>query len=597
MKKRSEIAEEYKWDLSDYAISAEDCLQKAEAIQKSLDKFKEFENNLKDEENIFKCLELESKISKELIKIGIYADSKFNEDTSNDIYAELMSKVEAALSEASLATSFINVEIGKLSILTLKKLEQNPLHPNFSNYFKEIIRNKKYILSDKEEAILSQMGNFAGGFKANLTFYESSDIKFKPAKDSEGKNHEVTQTTYEKLLSSNDPVLRENVYKSLNGEFANLENTLANNYASHVKMISTFTKIRGYDSVLQAELYADNLSTKLYDLLIKKVKENACIFQNALNAKQQALGLEKMKISDTYADVGKEYDKEISFDNAFETIKLTLKPFGEEYIKVFDLSKAQKWIDFCENQNKRTGAYETCAYGCHPLVFMQFTNDISSTFTIAHELGHAIHSYFSNKTQPYEKSDYPIFVAEVASTVNETLLSLHLINNAQTIEEKAYYQNQFLDQARATILGQTLFAEFEKLVFEKYDLDKALSKKFFQETYENLTKEYYGNNIEILPETKYAYSRIPHFFRQFYVYKYATGMLSALLIVKKFMDKEDGIQDKYIKFLSSGSSLTPLETLKIVGVDLEKEETFDEAFEFLNWVEKDFENSVNNLKK
>ena len=592
MKKREEIAEKYKWDLSDYALSVEDCEEKLEKFKSYLPKVQAFKGKLTNAETIFECLSLESKISQEVSKILVYAYSRKTEDTSNHEMIELEDKINAFCTELSTASSYIDVEISALDNDFLLALQNNKNHPEFSNYFKAVLRNKKYILSEKEEKIMSQIGTFAGGFGNNMKIYDSSDITFKPALDSNGKEYEVSIANYEKYMSSPDPVLRESMYKSLNGEYKNLENMLANNFSSYVKMVSTLTKIRGYNSVLESKLLGDELTEDFFNLLIKKVKQHAGIFHNFFKTKQKILGLEKLKICDVPTQLGKAESVEISFEEAFDTLLRTLQPLGEEYLSVLKKSVSERWIDVFDNENKYSGQYECACYGCHPLVFLKFNNDISSTLTLAHELGHAMHSYYSNKSQPYENHDYPIFLAEIASTVNETFMCMLLIKNAKTLDEKIYYINEFLDNARATILRQTQFAEFEKLVFEKYAVDMAVSKKFFQDTYENLTKEYYGNMVEMLPETKYEYSRIPHFFRSFYVFKYATGMLSAILIVKKFMDNEPGIQEKYIKFLSSGSSLPPLETLKIVGVDLENPKTFDEAFEFLDKVVKDFENTI-----
>ncbi|MBQ2713905.1 MAG: oligoendopeptidase F [Clostridia bacterium] len=592
MKKREEIAEKYKWDLSDYALLPQDCEEKLEKFKSYLPEVQAFKGRLTHAETIFQCLTLESKISQEISKLEAYAYCRKSEDTVNHEITELEDKINAFCAEFSTAISYIDVEIGTQNNDFLLSLQHDKRHPEFSNYFKAILRNKKYILSEKEEEIMSQIGTFAGGFESNMRSFDSADITFKPAYDSNGKEYEVSIANYEKYMSSPDAVLRESMYKNLNGGYKNLENTLANNYSSFVKMVSTLTKIRGYDSVLQSQLYADELTEDFYNLLIKKVKEHAVIFRRYSKLKQKILGLETLKICDLGTQIGKTENSEISFEEAFNMVVTTLQPLGEDYISILKKSVSERWIDVFDNENKYSGQYECACYGCHPLVFLKFNNDISSTLTLAHELGHAMHSYYSNKSQPYEKHDYPLFLAEIASTVNETFMCMHLIKNAKTKDEKIYYINEFLDNARATILTQTQFAEFEKLVFEKYDAEKSLSKNFFLDTYERLTKEYNGEDVELLPETKNIYSRIIHFYWLFYVYKYATGMLSAILIVKKFMDNEQGIQEKYIKFLSSGSSLSPLETLKIVGVDLENPKTFDEAFEFLDKVVKDFENTI-----
>ena len=594
MRKREEIEEKFKWDLSQYAKSNADCESKYKKILEILPNFKKYEGKLIDSKTIFECLEKESKIALEISKLKVYTSCAKNTDSKDDEMAELDDKTDDLCSEFSQVTSFIDVEISALSDDFLRNLQNDPNHQEFSNYFKEIIRSKKHILSDKEELLLSQLGTFTDGFSENLSIFESADLKFKPAVDSAGKEYPLSFSTYGEYLESSDAKLRESAYRNLNGAFAAIENLIANNYASHVKMSTTFTKIRRYNSVLEAELDGDELSLEFYNLLLKKVKQNAKILQNFLKTKKSLLGLEKMKISDVSAGVGKVENKKIPFQDAFNMLLEAVKPLGKEYSEVLKSAITERWIDLYDNEGKRSGEYETGVYGCHPLVFLKFNDDISSTTTLAHELGHAMHSYFSIKNQPKEKADYPIFLAEIASTVNETLLTMNLINNAKTREEKIYYINAFLEVVRGTIYRQTQFAEFEKEVFEKYANDKALSKKFFQETYENLTKEYYGNSVELYPETKLEYGRIPHFYRQFYVYKYATGLLSAVLIVKKFLNNEPNMQQKYIKFLSSGSSLPPLETLKIVGIDLEKEASFDEAFEFIGKIEKDFENLVQN---
>ena len=572
MKKRSEIEEKDKWDLSGYFKDDAEFLNEFNYLKTQTDFLAGYRGKLKDEKTILECLERDQEISKRLEVLYVYAVLKTREDAGNSLYQERQTQVGTLISQFSTKSAFVSVEIKKNPNSLLKKLGENS---QFKNYFKDILRNKKHILSEKEERILSMSSDMASGFSDNFDLFNDADLKFPKVYDSKRKSHELNHSNYMQLMQSKDRTLRKNTLKALNGEYGKFNNFLASNYISEIKSNVFYARASKYKNCLDKSIFLEEADRRVYDKLIACVNENLDVIYDYYDLKKKSQNLPNFAIFDQFAPE-KEVEKKYSFDEAFEIVKKATKPLGEEYSKILDLAKAERWIDKYPNKNKDSGAFSWGAYGKNPVLLLNFVGNTQSLFTLAHELGHSMHTYFSNKSQNYDQAGYKIFVAEVASIVNEMLLLKYLQKNAKTSAEKIYYFDHFLSEFKSTVFRQTMFSEFEQFAHETFENSLPISAEVLNNFYYDLNRKYFGKNVKLIPEIKYEWSRIPHFYNAFYVYKYAIGMIAAIYLVDEIIPKEP---ERYIKFLSSGSTKPPIELLFDAGANLRSKEPFQKAFD------------------
>ncbi len=577
MKKRSEIEEKYKWDLTKFCKNDEDFYQKLEKLSSRISEFKKYENKLSDEKILFECLEKETEFEKELSFVVFYASRKLSEDNSSRKANEMNEKVSFVLTNYSNVTTFVGVEISKFSNQKLKNLISDAKFCNYKRYFEGVLRSKKHTLSKKEELLLSKVSECVGENSTVFDKLSDVDIKFDDIADSKGKKYEFNNSKYNLYAESSDRELRKNAFAEMNGRYGKYINTISANYISNVKEDCVFAKIRKFKSALSAAIFSEEASEKVYNLLIKKVRENIDIMYDYFEIKRKLLNLDKFAVYDNYAPVVSEIDLKFSYEEAIEIIKKAVSVLGKDYVNLIDRAKNERGIDVFPNENKDSGAYSSAVYGATPCVLTNFEGNLESVFTLAHELGHAMHSYFSNENQPIQTCDYVIFVAEVASTTNEMLLLRYFLNNAKNDKEKMYYFDHFLKQAKSTIFRQTMFAEFEEFAHNEYEKERPLSAELLCEKYKELNDFYFGPKVEQIPQMQYEWARIPHFYSSFYVYKYATGLICAINISNHLLE-DNSFAKQYKKFLSSGCSKDPISLLKIAGCDLTKEKTFDDSF-------------------
>ena len=576
MKNRSEIEQKYKWDLTKFCKDEKDFYNKLDALTEKLEEFKNFEGKLSSDDTLLKYLKFKYKFYEDTC-FDLYPHLRQSEDASNRQANEMCEKLGMFYSKLSPIITSIETEIDKFSLDKLKRLVKEPKFSAYKRFFEETIRHKKHSLSKKEEVLLSKMGECLGGCSESYDKFSDVDLKFDKIKDKNGKEHEFSQSRYSLYAESEDRVLRENAFKEINSKRGDFIHFLASNYISNVKEDCVIAKIRKYKSALEEALYCEEIDPRVYDMLIKKVRENVELQHRYFELKRKMLKLDKFAIYDTFAPVSKN-TKKFTYDEAIEIIKKAVAVLGEEYVNLIQRAKDERWIDVMPNKNKDSGAYSTANKGATPVVLTNFEGNLESVFTLAHELGHAMHSYFSNKTQPIQTAYYTIFVAEVASTTNEQLLLQYLLKNAKTDAEKISYYDYFLKEMRSCIFRQTMFAEFEEFAHAEYEKEHPLSCELLCEKYKELNDFYHGKKVVQIPEMKYEWARIPHFYRSFYVYKYAIGLICSLKISSGLLS--DGkFADKYIKFLSSGCSKDPVFLLKIADCDLTQEKTFDDAFD------------------
>ena len=592
MQERKDIPEESKWDLSKFYRDEKECYAHLKKFENYKTLIAKYEGKLSNDDTLLELLKLEDKISEECGRLGVYVFVRQSEDVRNSQINELAEEFDRVMNDYSMASAYIDVEIADFSDEKLKGLIKNPRFADYKRTFESYLKAKKHILSKKEEKLISGM-SFLGGFSDNFDKFDDGDLKFNKVKDSKGRRHELTHSAYRELAESRDATLRKNTYIEFNGAYGRYINFLSNNYINKVKQSCYFAKIRGYKSSLSASIFNEEASEEVYNRLIKKVHSNIDIFYDYMEIKRKMLGLDKISIVDSFAPIAKNVSKKYTYDEAIELIKKAVAPLGDEYVKLIQRAKDERWIDVYPNAGKDSGAYSIHAYGITPLVLTNFTGTLDSVFTLAHELGHALHSYFSMTKQKIQTSEYVIFVAEVASTTNEMLLLRYLMQRAKSTSEKIYYLDKLFSDVKSTIFRQTMFSEFEQITHAMYERGEPLSKDKLSKEYYKLNQFYFGDKVELVDEVKYEWARIPHFFRSFYVYKYATGLISALNFSEKIFNGDLAARDKYLGFLSAGCSDTPIKILQKAGCDLEKDEIFDDVFAYLR---KQIKTWINLLK-
>ncbi|MDF2523675.1 MAG: pepF [Clostridiales bacterium] len=568
--KREEIDIKYKWKLEDmYANNQvwEDDLKKIKALAGELEKYK---GQLgKGADQLLGCLKLTDNLMSSIDMLFAYARMRRDEDNSNHVYQALTDRATAIATEISAAISFMVPEMTSIPEKTLREfIDSNSELQIYRHFIDEALRQKAHILSEREEELLALSSDISQAAQDAFTMFNNADIKFPFIKDEDGEEIEVTKGRYVKFLESKDRTVRENAFHAIYESYSKMKNTLASTLTSNIKTNKFYATVRKYSSSLEASLDSDNIKIEVYDNLIETVHKNLPLMDRYLKLRKKALNLDELHMYDLYVPIIEQPKRHILYEDALNTVEAGLEPLGEEYLGYLKNSFKNGWIDVFENEGKTSGAYSWGAYKSHPYVLLNYQGTINDVFTLAHEMGHALHSFYTNKTQPYINSQYKIFVAEVASTVNENLLMKYLLNKSTDKKEKAYLLNHFLEEFRGTVFRQTMFAEFEKITHNKIEQGEALTTQDLCKIYRDLNLTYFGSEVVVDEDIDMEWSRIPHFYNSFYVYKYATGFSSASAISQAILKEGKSAVERYVNFLSSGGSDYPLELLKKAGVDL-----------------------------
>lgn len=594
-KLREEISNEYKWDLEAIYKNKEEFEDELKKIEQEIDKIDKYKDILMESSsNLLECLELDTNISRRLSKAHTYANCYFDSDTGNASYQEMLGKVNNLYQKYSEKISFIEPSILKCDYNTIQKyMEESPKLKSYERNLKEIYRFKKYILSDNEEKIIS---NLEKALDSSSTTYESltdTDMTYGNIIDENGESVELTDSNYNKYIKSNDRRVRKEAFDELYRVYSNFKNTICSTIKGNIEANTSIAKIRGYNSSIEASLFSDNIDVSVYNNLIDTVSNNLSSLFKYYDLKKKILGLDEMHLYDTYVSIINEKPREYTFDEAKELVKKALSVLGDKYINDLNNAFTGKWIDIYNNKGKRGGAYSGGSYDTYPYVLLNFEGTLNDVSTLAHELGHSMHSYYSRLNNSYQDSNYKIFVAEVASTVNELLLSKYLLKNTSDKREKLIILNNLLDLFKATIFRQTMFAEFEKNIYEKHEKGEILTAELLCNDYYELNKKYFGNSVYVDDEIKYEWERIPHFYYYFYVYKYATGLSAACYIVNGILSGSKDALDNYLKFLTLGGSMDPLDELKVAGIDMTKPEAILSAIHMFDEILEEFEQLYN----
>ena len=573
---RNQVPAERKWRVEDIFESIDAWNEAYAECEGELD-FSEFEGKLNTVENVLACMEKMNALVLKLNKLAVYAHIRHDEDSRNSEFAALSARFSMLGMKVSGATAFITPELTALPVKTLEAFAADPRLSDYDYTIKGIIKNKPHVLSREMEELLSQGSRVFGGYQQVFGMMNNADFPF-PTVKIDGKDVTVSHGMYGVLLHHPDVRVRKKVFKAYYKSFIGLINTITATYTGNVDKDIFLAKARKYKSCLDKALASEDVDVKVYKNLLRAVNKGLPLLHRYFRDRKKVLGMNKMHMYDLYLPLVADAELKLDYEEAFDLVVEGLAPLGERYQSLLREAHDNGWIDVEETEGKRAGAYSISVYGLkHPYVLLNYQPTTNNVFTIAHELGHALHSYHSQLAQPQEKSDYKIFVAEVASTVNEVLLIKHLLAKTEDDNFKKYLLSYYMDMIKSTCFRQTQFAEFEFLAHDMAEKGQPLTKDALCEAYLELNKKYYGRSVISDPEIAYEWARIPHFYRAFYVYKYATGIISAISIAERIYTEGAPAVEDYFKFLSSGGSDSPVELLKLAGVDLTKKDAFEAA--------------------
>lgn len=582
----------YNWNLKDIFKNEEEFNKEKNEIKEILEKIKTHQGKLCDtSDNLYNCYRLYEQALEKYERVYSYGMLKYHLDMSNQEGIKLFKEVEILGTDFSVATSFITPEITYEDETKIKDyLENDKRLTPYSRDIKEILEKKKHVLSKEEENILANLSETISAPENTFDMLTNVEFKFGKLINENREEVELTDSNYTLYLKSQNQEVRKQAFNLMYKKYSEFVNTITEMYIANVKAKTTIAKLRKYDSSLEQAVDHDDASIKVYNSLIEAIDENISSNYKFLKLKKKMLNLSEMHMYDLYFNPCEQGKDEISFEEAKEEVLNALQILGKEYVDKLNEAFDNNWIDVFAKDNKRSGAYSMGVYGIHPFVLTNFVNSKRDVSTIAHELGHSMHSYYSNANQNVIDANYTIMVAEVASTVNEILLSDYQIKNEKDNKKKAELLYELLEMIRATFFRQAMFAEFEKLVHEKIENNEMLSSEDLNNIYYDLNKKYFGEAVNIDEEIKYEWARIPHFYSDFYVYKYATGVSAAIAIATKILNKEPGFVEKYIEMLKQGCSKKSIDLLKMVDVDLEDKNTYKDTIKF-------YEEKIEELKK
>ena len=589
-KTRSEIEEKYKWDLTPIYKDVDSWYEDYNLVSKEIKKVLEFKGNIVNSaKNLLDYIEFSMNLERKLYKLYYYAHLNFDSDTTNDEYQKINGKIENLLAEYNRLDSFANPEMMKIDYSQVKEFyKEEPRLQEYEFLLEQLYRYKDHILNTEAESIISSFANINSTPEQVFEALTDSDLKFGKVKNDKGEDVELTESNYSSFIESTNRDVRKEAFEMLLKTYSNYKNTIANTFAGNVEVLTTMAKLKKYSSSLEASLFDDNISTEVYNNLIDTVSNNLNVLYKYFDLKKEVLGLDEFHLYDQYNSLVPGCSKNYTFEEAKELVLKALAVLGEDYVSNLNKAFDERWIDVYNNKGKRTGAYSSGFYDTNPYVLLNFNGKFGDVSTLAHELGHSMHTYYSCHNNPYQYSSYKIFVAEVASTVNELLLKYYILNHTDDVNEKKYIINEMMNNFKSTIYRQTMFAEFERDMHALKEKGEILTSQLLSDKYYELNKKYFGPDVVVDDVIRYEWERIPHFYYDFYVYKYAIGLSCACYIADGILNNKPNALENYKKFLSSGGSDYPANELKIAGIDVTKSEVVESAIKMFDNLIKQF---------
>lgn len=587
-KERCEVDKCYKWDLEKIYKTVEDIDKDKQKVEDSVISLLNYKGHLCDSsDNLYNALKLYFEIERTLDKLIVYSNMKLHEDMSLSSSRTIASKYDKFLDEVSSQISFFSVELLKNDESLIKKyIKEDERLKEYEFSIEQVFRDKPYILNEEQEKMMASLGEV---LNTPTEIYETLDTTSLSFDDFyiNNEKYSLNQSNYTLYLRDDNREIRKKAFLNYYKEYKKMKDTLSSVLYGNIKANFFISKQRGYKSPLEMYLYGENIPTSLYEKLIKEVSNRIDVSYKYIALRKKVLNLDEMHMYDIYVPLVK-YDKKYTYEEALDIVKEALKPLGDTYIKDLNNIISSSCIDVYHNKNKQTGAYSWGCYDTLPYVLLNFEGTFNDVSTLAHELGHSMHSYYSKNNNPYQDASYTIFLAEVASTVNEILLNKYMYKNAKTKNEKLYFLNNLLEMLRTTLIRQTMFAEFEKTLYDMENNGTILTCDVMCKLYYTLNKKYYGNDIVHDTDISLEWARISHFYKGFYVYKYATGISIACKIAKDILDEKEGALDNYLKLLQSGGSNYSTFLLKIVGIDIVNDDTIKNAIDLFDDVIDEF---------
>ncbi|HAT4133525.1 oligoendopeptidase F [Clostridium perfringens] len=591
LRRRDEIPERDKWRIDKIYETPAKWNEELSKLKEEAPKLKDFEGKLGNKEDLKAFLLLNEKLSRKLGKLYVYAHMRSHEDTSNPEMQSLVNKIDPYSAEFSSYTAYFVPEILSLKEGTIENfINEDKDLEQYKIYFEMILNEKPHILSKEVESVLASVSDCLGAPESIYSMLTNSDMTFGEIVDESGRKVELTEGNYSSFIKSKDRKVREAVFKLLFGTYKKYENTLATSLTSSIKNFVFESKTRKYNSSLEASLKPNNIPVEVYYNALKTVDENMDALHRYVRIKKKLLNLDEIHMYDLYVPVIECKKEHLEYKDAISLVKEGLKPLGKEYLDIFNEGINEGWIDVYENKGKRSGAYSWGSYDTMPYVLLNYNYELNDASTLAHEMGHSIHSYYTRKTQPYIYGDYSLFCAEVASTTNEILLIHHLIEKETDKNKKLYLINQELEQIRTTVFRQLMFAEFELKTHEAIEDGESLTSEVLCKMWKDINIKYFGEDMKVDEEISIEWARIPHFYSDFYVYQYATGYAAASSFANSILSKGEEAVEKYKGFLKAGGSMYPIDTLKMAGVDMTTskplKDTLDRFNELLDMLEE-----------
>lgn len=594
-KLRCEIEDKYKWDLTKIYKDEKEWQKDFDDVKEKILKVLEYKDSfLSNGKKLYEYLKYDEEVSRKLEKIYYYAHLNYDADTLDEKYKVMTNKVSDLFTKYNELSSFVVPEILKLDeekLNTFYKDEEKLEDYRFS--IENIYRFKNHTLDEEKEKMLSNLSKCLSNPEETYEALTDSDFEYDYITDEKGNKVKFNESNYSLFIKSKDRSVRKKAFEMLHNKYKKYIRTITSTYKGEVENNVVLAKIRNYDSAISASLYSDNVSVDIYNNLIKVVNDNMNVLYDYYDLKKKILSLDRLHMYDTYVEIINKIDKKYSFDEAKEIVIDALSVLGDKYVKNLKKAFDEKWIDIYHSKGKRSGAYSSGNFDVNPYVLLNFEGTLNDVSTLAHELGHSMHTYLSCKNNPYQYSSYEIFVAEVASTVNELLLANYMLKNSKNKDEKLAIINHILDLYKATLYRQTMFAEFEKETHKLREKGEVLTSELLSNTYYNLVKKYFGPNVLCDDLIRYEWARIPHFYYNFYVYKYATGISAASYIVDGILNNKEGALENYINFLKTGGSMYPLDELKIAGVNLNSKSVVLSAIKTFEKYLKEFKDIYN----
>lgn len=590
--KRSEVEERLKWDTSSIYTDDEGFYKDIEEVKNLVARLKEFKGKLTSDLETFKeYLKLNEEFERKMEKAYVYSSLRNDEDTTVSKYQEMSQVAENTYVYAASELSFISPEILSTDEKVINSYLEDEEISYLKHYFEDMFRAKDHVLDEKSEAILAAFGKLKNNPQNTYMIFNNADLSF-PSVKKDGEEIKITNANFVTLQEDSNRDFRREVYEKYYETYRQYSNTLASTIDGEFTAHNVEAKLRGYKSAREMSLSANNIPEEIYDNLLEVIHDNADIHRDYTTLRKEYLGVDDLGFHDIYVPLVEDYDRQIEFDEAKEIVLEAIKPLGEEYVKVAREGFEKRWFDVMPNEGKRSGAYSSGSYDTQPFILLNHTNSINDLFTIVHELGHSMHSYYTRREQPYYYGSYSIFLAEIASTTNELLLLDYMLEHSQSEAETKYLLNYFVNQFKSTVFRQTMFAEFEHKVNKLVENAEPIPAERLHAIYKELNEDLFGKDIEVDDYIAAEWARIPHFYMFYYVFQYATGFMSAVALSQKILHGTDADREAYLGFLKAGESEYPIEVLKKAGVDMTNKTAMESAMDVARKAMKDLREAI-----